>query len=247
MLSIADIELLFARHGGEQYSGEPVTQLEHALQTAQRAERDGADDRWSRRRCCTTSATCSTSRVIRPGCAASTTLHQYFALPFLHGFSPSGARRRSSGTWTPSVTSAHAPGLLGGLSADSKRSLELQGGVFAPTGRALPRPAQPPRRSGCACGTISPRKPTAPRRRSRISWPRGAACWASDARRWLDRRRRAVRRAAARVWNALIKAGGDKALDTALIHAWASSSSVRCSPTPACPRRPPGPGSRPRW
>ena len=44
MLTIADIELLFARHGGEQYSGEPVTQLEHALQTAHFAEQSDAGD-----------------------------------------------------------------------------------------------------------------------------------------------------------------------------------------------------------
>ncbi|MGZ5157705.1 MAG: phosphohydrolase, partial [Caldimonas sp.] len=33
MLTLEDIELLFARHGSAQYAGEPVTQLEHALQT----------------------------------------------------------------------------------------------------------------------------------------------------------------------------------------------------------------------
>jgi predicted HD phosphohydrolase len=34
MLSLADIADVFARKGHEQYAGEPVTQLEHALQTA---------------------------------------------------------------------------------------------------------------------------------------------------------------------------------------------------------------------
>ena len=38
-LSLADIEALFARKGHEQYSGEPVTQLEHALQCATLAEK----------------------------------------------------------------------------------------------------------------------------------------------------------------------------------------------------------------
>ena len=41
MLSIADIETLFGRRGSAQYSGEPVTQLEHALQTAHFAEQSG--------------------------------------------------------------------------------------------------------------------------------------------------------------------------------------------------------------
>ena len=44
MLTLKDIEALFLRRGHEQYSGEPVTQLQHALQTAALAEADGADD-----------------------------------------------------------------------------------------------------------------------------------------------------------------------------------------------------------
>ena len=44
MLSLADIADVFARRGHEQYAGEPVTQLEHALQTAHLAEQAGADD-----------------------------------------------------------------------------------------------------------------------------------------------------------------------------------------------------------
>src|ERR1044071_1832038 len=35
---------LFARRGGEAYFGEPVSQLEHALQTALQAERANAPD-----------------------------------------------------------------------------------------------------------------------------------------------------------------------------------------------------------
>ena len=44
MLSLDDIQTVFARRGGEQYAGEPVSQLEHALQTALLAEQDGGDD-----------------------------------------------------------------------------------------------------------------------------------------------------------------------------------------------------------
>ncbi len=40
---VAEIEALFARHGGETY-GEGVTQLQHALQTAALAAAEGADD-----------------------------------------------------------------------------------------------------------------------------------------------------------------------------------------------------------
>ena len=44
MLTLQDIESLFVRRGAEQYSGEPVTQLEHALQCAALAETEDADD-----------------------------------------------------------------------------------------------------------------------------------------------------------------------------------------------------------
>lgn len=41
---IEEILDLFAARGGEEYFGEPVSQLEHALQTALQAEREGATD-----------------------------------------------------------------------------------------------------------------------------------------------------------------------------------------------------------
>ena len=44
MLSLDDIERLFLRRGHAQYSGEPVTQLQHALQAAALAEAKGAED-----------------------------------------------------------------------------------------------------------------------------------------------------------------------------------------------------------
>jgi phosphonate degradation associated HDIG domain protein len=40
---VEEIEVLFARHGGESY-GEGVTMLQHALQTAALAQAEGADD-----------------------------------------------------------------------------------------------------------------------------------------------------------------------------------------------------------
>ncbi len=54
-LRLDDIRTLFDRHGDIAYSGEPVTQREHALQTAALAEAAGA---LVTPRCCTTSATC---------------------------------------------------------------------------------------------------------------------------------------------------------------------------------------------
>ena len=44
MLTLNDIESLLQTRGHAQYSGEPVSQLQHALQTAALAEGEGADD-----------------------------------------------------------------------------------------------------------------------------------------------------------------------------------------------------------
>ena len=44
MSTVDEIIELFARGGGDAYFGEPVSQLEHALQTAFQAEQEGASD-----------------------------------------------------------------------------------------------------------------------------------------------------------------------------------------------------------
>jgi predicted HD phosphohydrolase len=49
-LKLGDIEKLFRDHGDSPYSGEPVTQLEHALQAAHLAEAEEAPDRARHRR-----------------------------------------------------------------------------------------------------------------------------------------------------------------------------------------------------
>src|SRR6218665_1491906 len=41
-LSLQDIQALFRQHGATQYTSEPVTQLEHALQTAALSEKEEA-------------------------------------------------------------------------------------------------------------------------------------------------------------------------------------------------------------
>lgn len=57
-LTVEEIHGLYREHGHVAYSGEPVTQLEHALQSGLLAEASGRTKRWSRRRSCTTSAIC---------------------------------------------------------------------------------------------------------------------------------------------------------------------------------------------
>lgn len=131
MLSLQDIELVFARRGGEQYSGEPVTQLQHALQTAHLAEQSDADDEL------VTAALLHDLGHLLQDLGETPTLrgvddvHQYAALPFLRGLFPD----RVLGGISLHVDAkrylcATRPGYHEALSDDSKRSLVLQGGVF---------------------------------------------------------------------------------------------------------------------
>ena len=88
MLSLHDIEALFDRRGGEQYAGEPVTQLEHALQTAALAEHEGADDELI-----TASLLHDLGHLLQdlgetPTLRGVDDVHQYAALPFLRGLFP---------------------------------------------------------------------------------------------------------------------------------------------------------------
>jgi phosphonate degradation associated HDIG domain protein len=131
MLTIADIEAVFARRGGEQYSGEPVTQLEHALQTAAFAEEAGADDALV-----TACLLHDLGHLLQelggtPTLRGIDDVHQYAALPFLRGLFDA----RVLGAIQLHVDAkrylcATRAGYHAALSDDSKRSLVLQGGVF---------------------------------------------------------------------------------------------------------------------
>ena len=133
MLTLADIEQLFARRGAEQYSGEPVTQLEHALQTAARAEAAGADDELV-----TASLLHDLGHLLHelgatPTLRGMDDVHQYAALPFLRGLFGErvlgGIRLHVD---AKRYLCATLPGYEAALSTDSQRSLALQGGVFTP-------------------------------------------------------------------------------------------------------------------
>ncbi len=131
MLSLHDIESLFARRGGEMYSGEPVTQLEHALQTAALAEREGADDELI-----IASLLHDLGHLLQdlgetPTLRGVDDRHQVAALPFLRGLF--GARVLGAiGLHVDAkrYLCATRSGYHDALSADSQRSLALQGGVF---------------------------------------------------------------------------------------------------------------------
>ena len=139
MLTLNDIEALFLRRGHEQYSGEPVTQLQHALQTAALAEADGADDELA-----TAALLHDLGHLVHelgdglgddlgdtPTLRGIDDLHQFIALPFLRGlFSDRVLGAVKGHVDAKRYLCATRPGYLASLSADSQRSLLLQGGVF---------------------------------------------------------------------------------------------------------------------
>ncbi|MEG1455164.1 MAG: HD domain-containing protein, partial [Comamonas sp.] len=84
-LALDDIALLFARHGATQYSGEPVTQTEHALQTAWFAEQSGADDALITAALLHDIGHLLQDRGETPSARGIDDLHQFSALPFLRG------------------------------------------------------------------------------------------------------------------------------------------------------------------
>lgn len=132
MLTLADVERLFAEHGDEQYSGEPVTQLEHALQTAYFAERDGADDELI-----TAALLHDLGHLLHdlgdtPSLRGVDDVHQYRALPFLRGlFDDEVLNAIKLHVDAKRFLCAIQPEYHVRLSDDSKRSLLLQGGIFS--------------------------------------------------------------------------------------------------------------------
>ena len=131
MLSLDDIAQIFSRHGSAQYSGEPVTQLEHALQTAHLAEQSDATDELVTACLLHDLGHLLNEQGETPTLRGIDDSHQYFALPFLRGLfgdSVLDAIRLhvDAKRYLCRADAAYASR----LSEDSKRSLALQGGVF---------------------------------------------------------------------------------------------------------------------
>lgn len=130
-LSIEDIRHLFDQHGNRQYSGEPVTQLEHALQTAMLAEQSGADDEMVTASLLHDLGHMLNDRGETPTLRGVDDVHQYFALPFLRGvFSDRVLDAIRLHVDAKRYLCATRPDYRENLSDDSKRSLALQGGVY---------------------------------------------------------------------------------------------------------------------
>jgi phosphonate degradation associated HDIG domain protein len=132
MLNLPDIALLFARFGANQYSGEPVTQLQHALQTAHLAEASGADDALVTACLLHDLGHLLNDQGDTPSLRGIDDTHQYFALPFLRGLFPDVVLDAIKLHVDAKRYLCQAnPDYFDRLSDDSKRSLALQGGVFS--------------------------------------------------------------------------------------------------------------------
>ena len=131
-LTLQDIERLFEERGGEQYSGEPVTQLQHALQTAALGEAEGASDALV-----TAALLHDLGHLLHdlgdtPSLHGVDDVHQYRALPFLRGlFDDAVLNAIKLHVDAKRYLCATRPGYHDSLSADSQRSLLLQGGIFS--------------------------------------------------------------------------------------------------------------------
>jgi len=131
-LSVADIEKLFADHGHIEYSGEGVTQLEHALQAADLAEREGAGDALVTAALLHDLGHLLNRQGDTPSARGIDDQHQYFAIPFLRPlFPPAVIEPIRLHVDAKRALCALEPGYHAALSEDSKRSLELQGGIFS--------------------------------------------------------------------------------------------------------------------
>ncbi len=131
-LSLDDIRTLFDRYGGIAYSGEPVTQREHALQTAALAEAAGASEALIIAALLHDLGHLLNPQGNTPTAHGIDDQHQYFALPFLRGVFPDAVLEpirlhvEAKRCLCAIDAQYHAC-----LSADSVRSLALQGGVLS--------------------------------------------------------------------------------------------------------------------
>lgn len=131
-LSIAGIGALYASLGGRMYSGEPVTQLEHALQTAWQAERAGASAALVAASLLHDIGHMTNDRGETPTERGIDDLHQYHALAALRGTFPEDVLEPIR--WHVDAKRnlcREQPEYYENLSPDSKRSLTLQGGIFS--------------------------------------------------------------------------------------------------------------------
>jgi phosphonate degradation associated HDIG domain protein len=130
-LTLSEIEHLFAVKGDRQYTGEPVTQLEHALQCAQLAEGEGADAPLVVAALLHDLGHMLNDQGETPTLRGIDDKHQFVALPFLRGlFDEDVLEPIRLHVDAKRYLCAVEPGYWDSLSIASRRSLELQGGIY---------------------------------------------------------------------------------------------------------------------
>ena len=131
-LSISGIGALYASMGGRMYSGEPVTQLEHALQTAWQAERVGASAALVAASLLHDIGHMVNDRGETPTERGIDDLHQYHALAVLRGtFAEDVLEPIRWHVDAKRYLCRERPEYYESLSPDSRRSLVLQGGILS--------------------------------------------------------------------------------------------------------------------
>jgi phosphonate degradation associated HDIG domain protein len=129
---IEEILALYAQKGGRAYEGEAVTQLEHALQSAHLAERAGAPPALVCAALLHDAGHLLNDRGETPTLRGVDDKHQCAALPFLRKVFPKSVTEAVRlHVDAKRYLCATRLGYEEALSADSKRSLVLQGGVFS--------------------------------------------------------------------------------------------------------------------
>ncbi|MGS0741949.1 phosphonate degradation HD-domain oxygenase [Glaciimonas sp. GG7] len=138
MLSISEICALFDSGGDAMYSGEPVSQREHALQTATLAEQAGAAPELICAALLHDLGHLLNPQGETPSERGIDDTHQYFAIPYLRGlFSPAVLEPIRMHVDAKRYLCATDTAYFDKLSPDSKRSLALQGGVFSADAAAV--------------------------------------------------------------------------------------------------------------
>ena len=131
-LKLADVAKLFRDHGHIAYSGEGVSQLEHALQTASLAEGEDAPIELVTAALLHDLGHLLNDQGETPSARGIDDQHQYFAIPFLRPlFRPAVIEAIRLHVDAKRALCALEPEYYERLSEDSKRSLTLQGGVFS--------------------------------------------------------------------------------------------------------------------
>jgi phosphonate degradation associated HDIG domain protein len=131
-LTLPEIEKVFEEHGSLGYAGEPVTQLEHALQAAKLAEDEGAGDALVTAALLHDLGHMLNLQGDTPTARGIDDTHQYFAIPFLRGvFGEAVLEPIRLHVDAKRALCALEGDYFAALSEDSRRSLKLQGGTYS--------------------------------------------------------------------------------------------------------------------